>query len=100
MDDIVNDPAWLRFLIANDVAIQSPWKEGKVGVTISSRICMGAMDGHRWALVARWLLERSIPLRWIFGPGHCKGAVLHDIERNQDAIAELAPYAERVRATQ
>lgn len=96
----MSDPAWLRFMIANDIAIQSPWKEGKVGITISSRIGMSAMDGHSWGVAARWLLERSVPLRWIFGPGHCAGAIKHDIERAQAAIAELAPYAEREGAAQ
>ena len=89
----MRDPAWLRFLIANDIAIQSPWRDGMVGITISSRIGMGAHDGHRWALAARWLLESAYPLRWIFGPGHCAGAIDHDIGRAQAAIAELTRYA-------
>lgn len=96
----MSDPAWLRLSIALDIACESWWRDGKVGVTMSSRIGMGASDGHRWALAARWLLERSIPLRWIFGPGHCAGAIKHDIERAQAAIAELAPYAEREGAAQ
>lgn len=82
-------PYWLRLLIALDALGQAAFRYGTLGVTVSSRIGTGCAHGHRWALAAQWLLERSIPLRWIFGPGHCKGAVQHDIDRAYAAIAEL-----------
>lgn len=37
----------------------------------------------------RWLLEQG-PLRIFFGPGHCAGAIRHDIIRARQAIAELS----------
>lgn len=83
-------PAWLRVSIALDIACQAPWRDGLVGVTMSSRIGTAAAHGHRWGLAAQWLLERAYPLRWVFGPGHCRGAVQHDIERAEAAIASLS----------
>lgn len=82
-------PYWLRPLLGIDILAQTFAKDGKPGVTLSSRIGTGVAHGKRWAIVAAWLLEENYPLRWIFGPGHCAGAVLHDYQRNQESTYEL-----------
>lgn len=83
-------PYWLRVLIALDQVCQVCWRGGNPGVTMSARIGTAAAHGHGWGIAAAWLIEQSIPLRWIFGPGHCAGAIRHDIERARAAIAELS----------
>lgn len=80
----------LRVAIAIDAMLQAWSHFGTIGVTISGRIGTAAAHGHAWGVAAQWLLERSYPLRWIFGPGHCAGAIRHDIERARAAIAELS----------
>ena len=82
-------PYWLRPPLGFDILAQTFAKDGKPGVTLSSRTGTGVPHGKRWALIGQWLLERSIPLRWIFGPKHCAGAVLHDYQRALEAIYEL-----------
>lgn len=92
----------LRVVIALDACGQAFLRFGTLGVTLSARIGTAAAHGHAWGHAGVWVLERSIPLRWIFGPGHCAGAIRHDIERARAAIAELSDpvvsaYAHRAR---
>lgn len=85
----MSDPPWLRFLIGFDTACEAPTRGGKVGVTVSSRIATACAHGHAWGERCRWLLERFWPLRWVFGPGHCRGAIRNDRRRAEEALAEL-----------
>ena len=79
----------LRVAIAIDAMLQAWLRFGTIGVTISSRIGTAAAHGHAWGIAFAWLLEQG-PLRIFFGPGHCAGAIRHDIERARAAIAELS----------
>ena len=81
----------LRVCIGLDAFIQSFFRFGTLGVTISSRAATGAAHGHRWGLILWWVLDRMWPFGRdpVSGRPHCKGAVESDIARAKAVIAQL-----------
>ena len=81
----------LRVSIGLDAFIQSWFRFGTLGITISSRSASAAAHGHRWGLIMWWILDRLWPFGKdpVNGRPHCKGAVESDIARAQSVIAEL-----------
>lgn len=77
--------AWLRQLcIAIDqiglVIIAGPFFVAGLGKcpsareTISARVGQSAEAGHRWALIAEWLIDRFYALTGLAPLGHCRRA--------------------------
>ena len=81
----------LRVSIGLDAFIQSWFRFGTLGITISSRSASAAAHGHRWGLILWWVLDRMWPFGRdpVSGRPHCKGAVESDIARAKEVIAQL-----------
>ena len=81
----------LRVCIALDGFVQAVTNRGTIGITISSRAGTAAAHGHKWGLLAWWLLDHTWPFgkNPITGESHCAGAIRSDIARARKAIIEL-----------
>lgn len=80
----------LRVCIALDGFVQACCHFGTIGVTISARAGTAAAHGHRWGLVAWWLLDRVWPFgKDADGTSHCKSAIHNDVARARKVISEL-----------
>jgi len=83
---------WLRVCIGFDAFVQSLFRFGTLGITISSRAGTAAAHGHRWGLITWWLLDHCWPFGKdkITGESHCAGAIRNDIARARAAVLELS----------
>lgn len=81
----------LRVCIGLDAFVQSFFRFGTLGITISSRCASAAAHGHRWGLVGWWLLDHCWPFGKdpVTGMSHCHGAVLSDIQRALSVCDQL-----------
>ena len=83
----------LRLAIALDSFIALTWRYAAPGVTMSSRFGTAAAHGHRYGVIASWLLDHA---RWLgFGidpttrESHCIGAFRGDCNRAISALWEI-----------
>jgi hypothetical protein len=89
---------FLRVAIGFDAFVQSLFRVGVLGVTISARAGTGKAKGHTWAC---WLCD-ALDSRFgkllgfgrdsVTGLGHCEGAIIGDRERANAVLDELRGY--------